>query len=206
MAVVRAVLAPVAKLAEKYGPAVLIVVHRRKTGGNIADDLALGSRAFTGIARSVWHLTRDSDDKGRRLLLPGKNNLVPEGTGLAFTIGGQPPAISWEREPVAMSADDALSVENGDEKKKPGPQPETRNQAVEWLRDLRSGGPMASKDIQAEAKEAGYAWRTVHRAKDDLEIKPYRQQFGSEWMWKLPSCECVPQSQEQEELGILASS
>ena len=57
------------KLAEKYGPAVLIVAHRRKTGGNIADDLALGSRAFTGIARSVWHLTRDSDDKSRRLLL-----------------------------------------------------------------------------------------------------------------------------------------
>jgi hypothetical protein len=203
---VRAVLAPVTKLAEKYGPAVLIVAHRRKTGGNIADDLALGSRAFTGIARSVWHLTRDSDDRSRRLLLPGKNNLAPEGTGLAFTICGQPPAISWEREPVAMSADDTLSVENGDEKKKPGPKPETRNQAVEWLRDLLRSGPTASKDIQAEAKEAGYAWRTSHRAKDDLGIKPYRQQFGGEWMWKLPSCECVPQSHEQEELGILASS
>jgi hypothetical protein len=95
---------------------------------------------------------------------------------------------------------------NGDEKKKPGPKPETRNQAVEWLRDLLRSGPMASKDIQVEAKEAGYAWRTVHRAKDDLAIKPYRQQFGSEWMWRLPSCECVPQSQEQGEPGILASS
>jgi hypothetical protein len=203
---VRAVLAPVVKLAEKYGPAVLIVAHRRKASGNIADDLALGSRAFTGIARSVWHLTHDGNDEDRRLLLPGKNNLAPKGTGLAFIICGQPPAISWEREPVAMSADDALSVENGDEKKKPGPKPETRDRAVEWLRDLLRSGPMASKDIQAEAKEAGYAWRTVHRAKDDLAIKPYRQQFGSEWMWKLPSCEHVPQSQEQEKSGILASS
>ncbi|OHB66229.1 MAG: hypothetical protein A2Y76_14005 [Planctomycetes bacterium RBG_13_60_9] len=184
---VRAVLAPVAKLAEKYGPAVLVVAHRRKSSGNIADDLALGSRAFTGIARAVWHLARDSEDKSRRLLLPGKNNLAPEGTGLAFTICGEPPAISWEREPVAMSADDALSVENGDERRKPGPKPETRNQAVEWLRDMLKTGPMAAGKIKDEAGEAGYAWRTVQRAKDDLGVKPYRDQFGGAWTWRLPS-------------------
>ncbi|MCL5281434.1 MAG: AAA family ATPase [Planctomycetes bacterium] len=184
---VRSVLAPVAKLAEKYGPAVLVVAHRRKSAGSIADDLALGSRAFTGIARAVWHLTRDSENKVRRLLLPGKNNLAPEGNGLAFTICGEPPAISWEREPVAMSADDALSVENGDEKKKPGPKSETRNKAAEWLRDVLKTGPMAAGKIKDEAGEAGYAWRTVQRAKDDLGIKPYRDQFGGAWMWRLPS-------------------
>jgi putative DNA primase/helicase len=183
---VRAVLAPVAKLAQAHGPAVLVVAHRRKTGGNIADDLALGSRAFTGIARSVWHLARDGDDKSRRLLLPGKNNLAPEGTGLAFTICGQPPAISWEREPVAMSADDALSVENGDEQKKPGPKPEARNKAAEWLRDVLKTGPMAAGKIKGEAEGAGYAWRTVQRARDDLDIKPYRDEFGGAWMWRLP--------------------
>ena len=85
---VRGVLAPVAMLAEKHGPAVLVVAHRRKSAGSIADDLALGSRAFTGIARAVWHLTRDPDDKARRLLLPGKNNLAREGDGLAFSISG----------------------------------------------------------------------------------------------------------------------
>lgn len=90
---VRGVLAPVARLAEKYGPAVLVVAHRRKGAGSIADDLALGSRAFTGIARAVWHLSRDSSDKGRRLLLPGKNNLAPEGSGLAFRIIDTPPVI-----------------------------------------------------------------------------------------------------------------
>ncbi len=183
---VRSVLAPVAKLAEKYGVAVVVVAHRRKGGGAIADDLALGSRAFTGIARSVWHLTHDSENKRRKLLLPGKNNLAPEGTGLAFTIGGEPPAISWEREPVVMSADDALAVENGNQKGKPGPEPQARNQAVEWLRDLLSSGPTTVATIKAEAKDAGYAWRTVHRAKDELGIKPYREQFGGAWTWKLP--------------------
>ena len=50
---VRGLLAPIAMLAEKHGPAVLVVAHRRKSAGSIADDLALGSRAFTAIARSV---------------------------------------------------------------------------------------------------------------------------------------------------------
>jgi len=184
---VRGVLAPVAKLAEKYGPAVLVVAHRRKSAGSIADDLALGSRAFTGIARAVWHLSRDPDDKTRRLLLPGKNNLAPEGEGLAFRIIGEPAAIAWERDPVALSADDALAVENGDgELRKPGPQAEARSHAAEWLLDLLKGGPMESAKIKDEATAAGYAWRTVHRAKDELGIRPYREQFGGPWMWKLP--------------------
>ncbi|HRQ74695.1 MAG TPA: AAA family ATPase [Phycisphaerales bacterium] len=109
---VRGILAPVAQLVERYGPAVLIVAHRRKSVGAIADDLAIGSRAFTGIARAVWHLTRDPNDKNRRLLLSGKNNLAPEGTGLAFDIGGIPAAISWESSPVTMCADDALAAES----------------------------------------------------------------------------------------------
>ncbi len=130
---VRSVLTPVAKLAEKYGVAVLVIAHRRKSGGSFADDLALGSRAFTGIARAVWHMTRDNSNKARRLLLPGKNNLGPEGGGLAFTICGEPPAIVWERDPVAMNADDALAAENDGGNRRPGPEPEARNQAVEWL-------------------------------------------------------------------------
>ena len=62
---VRSVLAPIALLAEKYGPAVLVLAHRRKSVGESADDSALGSRAFTGIARAVWHLSRDPENKTR---------------------------------------------------------------------------------------------------------------------------------------------
>jgi hypothetical protein len=184
---VRGVLAPVAKLAEKYGVAVVVVAHRRKSSGSFADDLALGSRAFTGIARAVWHLTRDGENKRRRLLLPGKNNLAPEGNGLAFTIAGDPPTIAWERDPVAMTADDALASENDTEKKKPGPEPRARDRAVEWLRDLLKDGPLASAKIQQEGKEAGYSPRTLHRAKDELGIKPCREQFGGAWIWRMPS-------------------
>jgi len=96
---VRSVLAPVAALAEKYAVAVLVVCHTRKGTSTSADDTAMGSRAFTGIARSVWHLSRDSEDQKRRLLLPGKSNIAPEQGGLAFSIGGEPASVRWEKDP-----------------------------------------------------------------------------------------------------------
>lgn len=203
---VRGVLAPVAKLAEKYGPAVLVVAHRRKSAGSIADDLVLGSRAFTGIARAVWHLSRDTDNKNRRLLLPGKNNLAPEGNGLAFAIVGDPAAVAWEHDPVAMSADDALAQENGfgGEDAKSGSQPEARSHAAEWLRELLKAGPREVAGIKHEAEAAGYAWRTLHRAKDELGIRPYRERFGGNWTWKLPDTP-APTCQPPGEKGNLAS-
>ena len=73
---VRGVLAPISALAEKYGPAVVIVAHTRKSSAKYADDTALGSRAFTGIVRTSWHLMADEKDAERKLFLPGKNNLA----------------------------------------------------------------------------------------------------------------------------------
>ena len=192
---VRSILAPVARLAERYGVALLIVAHRRKSSGSTADELAMGSRAFTGIARAVWHLSRDKDNKERRLFLPGKNNLAPEGTGLAFTIKGQPTgAIVWERDPVNMSADEALASEQGDGR--PGPEPEAREAAEEWLTELLTAGPMPTGDekrsdpgtIRAMAKEADFSWATVRRAADALGIRkgekcPYRNVYT----WRLPN-------------------
>lgn len=186
---VRSVLAPVAKLAEKYGPAVLVVAHRRKSAGSIADDLALGSRAFTAIARAVWHLSRDKDNKARRLLLPGKSNLAPEGNGLAFTILGDPAAVAWEHDPVAMSADDALAVEHGDggHDRKPGPEPEAQNQAADWLAgELADLQEHPVKELREAAKGAGLAWRTVQRASQRLKVKVHRASFGGGCVWRLP--------------------
>ena len=189
---VRSVLAPIAKLAEKYRAAVVVVAHRRKSSGSSADDLALGSRAFTGIARAVWHLSRDKENKVRRLLLPGKNNLVADGNGLAFTICGDPPVIVWEHDPVTMSADDALAIENGEKHGKPGPEPEAMTQAAEWLRgELADQSTHQVADLKQEAKAAGLNWRSVQRASAHLKVKVSRQGFGGPCTWQLPSATTI---------------
>ncbi len=205
---VRGVLAPIAMLAEKHGPAVLVVAHRRKSAGIIADDLALGSRAFTGIARAVWHLTRDNDNKARRLLLPGKNNLAREGDGLAFSIIGEPARISWERDPVAMSADDALAAESQAREQKPGPDAEAHDAASTWLAAALASGPRLAKDLIDEWKNGqGGSERTLKRAKQSVGVEAYRDEVPGPWWWRLPGNNAKP-SQEWKPgpLGILAES
>ena len=152
-----------------------------------ADDLAMGSRAFTGVARAVWHLTRDPNHPARRLLVSGKNNLAVEGQGLAFTIEGTPPAIRWEDGVVAMTANDALAAEDTGPSSQGRDKTPPRGRAVEWLRELLKDGPLSSTQVQNEAKNAGFAWRTVHRAKDELGICPMRDQFAGSWIWRLPA-------------------
>ncbi len=184
---VRGVLAPVAQLAAKYGPAVLVVAHRRKSAGYNADETALGSRAFTGIARAVWHLSRDTENKHRRLLLPGKNNLAPEGDGLAFIIAGNPPSILWERDAVAMSADEALAAENDGKDSGPGRPAEERDDAAEWLAaELADLAEHPVSDLRRDAKEAGIAWRTVQRAATNLRVLRERSGFAAGFIWRLP--------------------
>lgn len=178
---VRGVLAPIAALAERYGAAVLVVAHRRKSAGNSADDLALGSRAFTGIARAVWHLSRDPDNKNRRLFLPGKNNLAREGDGLAFFMIDDPPRIAWAVDPVGMHADDALAAEN----KKHGPQAAAREDATEWLSAALANGPRPAKEIEDEwVNGQGGSKATLKRAKQKIGVVSYRDQVPGPWTWR----------------------
>jgi hypothetical protein len=183
---VRGVLAPVAMLAEKYGPAVLVVAHRRKGGGGSADDAALGSRAFTGIARAVWHLSRDGENPRRRLLLAGKNNLAPEGDGLAFNIVGEPPAIEWEGAPVKMSADEAFAIQAGGDEQRPGPDPAALNEASEWLADALLPKPLSAAEVIKLGKAAGHAEKTIRRAKGKLGIAARKCGMTGGWVWEHP--------------------
>lgn len=186
---VRAVLAPVCHLAAQYGAAVVVVAHTRKAVAANADDMAMGSRAFTGLARSVLHLMIDPDDatKQRRLLLSGKNNLAERPAGLAFDIGqgeiDDRPCVRWIEGEVTITADEAVNREpqHDDEKRT------ERDEAIEWLRQTLADGPMPAKELQELAKEGeGIAKRTLDRAKKALSVKAYRPKNPGPWYWRLP--------------------
>lgn len=163
---------------------MLIVAHRRKSGGAAADDLALGSRAFTGIARATWHLVRDPKNKTRRLLLPGKNNLAREGDGLAFAIVGEPPRISWERDPVEMHADDALAEEQ--EQHSNGRNAAERQRAERLLAELLEDGPRLAAEATDELVNGhGLAKRTLARAREAVGVEAFRPTNPGPWWWRL---------------------
>ncbi|MEM6852845.1 MAG: AAA family ATPase [Planctomycetota bacterium] len=191
---VRGVLAPVARLAAEHDAALLVVAHNRKSSAAHADDTALGSRAFTGLARSVLHFMADPDappnTTPRRLLLPGKCNLSERAEGLAFDIGPgdtldaheKPrPCIHWHEGAVSITADEAVNREPA------GSEQQTeRDEAAEWLRATLNAGPRPSKEVIEEAREVeGISKRTLDRAKKEAGVETYRPENPGPWYWRL---------------------
>lgn len=198
---VRSVLTPIAKLAEEFGPAVLMVAHRRKSQSSFADDTALGSRAFTGIARSVWHLSRDTENRDRRLLLPGKSNVSAAQDGLAFTISGNPASVCWESGTVDMTADDALSAENAAQSKKPGPKTEALEEAITWLKNSLANGPREANALKDEWKNGqDGSEATLKRAKTKAKVQSFRDSVPGPWKWRLSN---RANPSKEKELGPL---
>lgn len=175
---VRGILGPLSDLAAKHGCAVLAITHLNKSKAGRALYRAMGSLAFIAAARASWLVARDPDLETRRLMLPIKNNLVPDPSGLAFEIvDGR---LEWSPDRVDVNPDTVLA-DDGEQT--------SRNRATEWLLDLLAPGPMPVSQIQAAAKVASIGWRTLERAKNELGVVSARTggcagQGG--WSWRLP--------------------
>jgi putative DNA primase/helicase len=184
---VHGLLVPLANLARQRNLAVLAVSHLRKQQG-AAIHRTMGSLAFVAAARAVWVIVKDPDDQRRRLLLPLKNNLAPDVTGLAYTIestdpdGSGPPVVCWSPEPVSATADLILA-------RRPRGRPDDeRQQAARWLRETLSAGPRLARDIKEEAEVNGFSQGTLRRAFRDVAGQAVREGFGpfGQWLWRLP--------------------
>ena len=106
---VRALLAPLAQLAERHRVAIVMVNHLSKGAGAKAIYRSMGSMGFIAAARAAWHFAKDPENEQRRLILPAKMNLAPNPTGLAYCI--EDGAVRWEADPVRMTADELLALE-----------------------------------------------------------------------------------------------
>lgn len=132
----------------------------------------------------------DADNNERRLLLHAKNNLAAPPQGLAFslqqTIVGEPgkgivaSRVDWERDPVTITANEALAAESGSAGHRPS------EEAESFLRELLADGPVPAKQVKADAEAAGLTWATVRRAKERLGIKPHKAGMDAGWVWSPP--------------------
>jgi hypothetical protein len=182
---VRAVLAPLAELAARYGAAVIAVSHLRKSEDGDAILRVTGSLAFVAAARAAYLITADPDTRDRRLFLPAKNNLASDMTGYAYRVEPywlQPPGIptcraAWEPDAVNISADEALSQSRAENPR--------LDDAMVWLGELLAGGPRAQTEVQKGARVAGHAWATVRRAAKEIGVAVAKDGFSGPWMWSL---------------------
>jgi hypothetical protein len=179
---VRAVLAPLAELAERTNTAIIALQHLNK-GGGPAIYRATGSLAFVAAARAVWVVAKSKADPSVRLVVPAKCNLAPDTQGMSYQVVESPdypgvPIIAWSREPVKATADDALADDKD----------ESKGEVDKWLAEMLADGRVRVKDLQRVAKDSGLNWRTVERAKARLNVDSRKEGFGggATWFWSLP--------------------
>jgi putative DNA primase/helicase len=183
----RSVLEPIGEMSSRLGVATLAVTHLNKNGGGGANNRVIGSIAFVATVRAAFIVARDPDDKERRLFLPTKNNLSPEGSGLGFRIGQVEttsgilaPMIIWDTIAVRMSAEEALAGSAD------GSSAPARDEAENFLRDILADGPVPAKKIKAEVREAELVWRTIRRAKEAIGVTVRKTGVDGGWEWSLP--------------------
>jgi hypothetical protein len=181
---IRAILTPLAAIAERYRVAVVGVLHLTKAAQRKLLLRAQGSIAFVAQARVVLAVGEDQEHPGRRFLAGVKNNLGPKAPTLAFRLSDA--GLKWDATPIEGTADSLLAQ---DELVSRTEQRE-RDDAKTFLRDLLRVGPVASKQVEADAKANGIAQRTLWRAKADLGILADRAKTvdgkTAAWFWRLP--------------------
>ena len=180
---VRGFLSPITKLAARCNVAVIAVMHLNKSRSNNPLSNVNGSVGYVAASRAAFVVTKDKEDESRRLVLPLKNNLGPDSSGVAYQIvvaKNGAPTIGWEPDPVNLTARDVLGVDSDDDEQS------AREQAADWLKEVLQDGRMKVSDLRAQATAAGYSWSTVQRAKMTLGIKPEKGGFQGQWYWEYP--------------------
>lgn len=195
---VRGVLAPLARLAEKYNLAVVCVTHLNKGSGDKVVNRAVGSIAFTAAARAVYIVGPDPDaeegDK-TKLFQAGKSNIAPPSQARSYNVeqvqviaDGVPmmaPRVVWGAR-KDMTPERMLRGKEGSDGRREG-----REKLASWLSTFLADGHWHPfEKIDEAAKRAGHdrSRSTFQRVMKEIGAEHRRPETvgesGSEW--KLP--------------------
>lgn len=157
----RDCMAPLVSIGEDIGTTSLIICHSNKRKGASGRDRIADSADLWDIARSVMMLGF-TEEQGVRYLSNEKNNYAPLQETILFTIDGdgqiKKVGTSWKRDrEYIQDADTARSA------------PKREDCKAFILKELNeAGGSMPTNDLDAKAKQAGYSFSSIKRAKQDL--------------------------------------
>jgi len=189
---VCAALDELARVAERYNLAIVMVAGLGREHAGLARPAALGGHALMSAARASWLAVPDARDPQRRLLLPAKNILAGQAQGLAYRIVDG--AVAWERGAVDVAADGVLL--SGRRRRKPGPPADKQAEAARWLLGRLSAGPayiggdsanVQSGTLRGELKAAGFSYATLRQAFAAVHAVSERCASTGRYRWRLAS-------------------
>lgn len=176
---VRGRLAPLVRLAQARGCAVLILQHLTKAPTLKALHRGQGSMDFVAAARSVLLLGKTPE--GQRGMVHIKSSLGSLGPALGYTIGRE--GFQWTGE-LEIEAGDLLGGDASPEERS------NLEEAADWLRHTleEEGGECLAGRLLQDADRAGIQKHTLRRARSKLGITNRKVGFGRDggWVWSLP--------------------
>ena len=190
---VRRGLQPLADLAASMRCAMLGITHFSKgTGGRDPVERLTGSLAFGALARVVLvaakHQEEGEDGRTVRLFIRAKSNIGPDDGGFEYDL--QQDALPSNSKIFASCVKWGAAVEGAarellataDATDDPDER-DALDDAKQFLRDLLADGAVPAKQVEADIRGAGYAIRTVTRAKKAVGATSYKE--GKNWFWKI---------------------
>jgi putative DNA primase/helicase len=175
--------------------AVLGISHFRK--GSKATDPAervIGSQAFVALARMVLIASKveDPDDpkNQKHIVARAKSNISPDDGGFEFHLeqsqvkaGIWAQGISWGGAITGSALallNDAEGVDSEINDRKSG-----NRDAMDFVREVLTGGQVAAKEVDRQAREAGFTKKQVWTAKTRLGVKSVKSAMAGGWVWSL---------------------
>ena len=192
---VRRALAPLARLAEERGVAVLVVRHLNKALAMKALYRGGGSIGISAAARAVLLAADAPDAEGEHVLAVVKSNLAALAPSLRYR------AIEDDNGAIAVEwcgtsdhrADTLLGVPASAEEQS------TVDEAADVLRTILADGPVSATDVRKQTREAGIADRTLDRAKRHLSVRSQKDSFTGGWQWCLAGHEEAEDRQDHQD-------
>lgn len=184
---VRALLSPLSELAAKHNLAIIAISHLNKAAGQDPLMRVSGSLAFVAAARAAFLVAQDPNNDERLMLLPMKNNIGNDKTGLAFSIesyqlesGIYTSRVVWEEDAVDIKAHEIMKPQDDPE------ETSALKEAIDFLKDELAYFPKTVSKLKKESNDYGLSWRTTLRAKTALKIVTNKSGMDGGWIWSLP--------------------
>lgn len=171
---VRPIMAKLARLAEKWHCAVVMIRHLNKGGAEKGLYRGLGSIDFAAACRSVLLVGHDKNNRDELAVIQVKCNIARIGKPIGYELREN--QFFWKD--TELTEGDILGARTVDGN--------ATTEAIEFLKELLNDEPMQAKDILKEAETNGIKKRPLYLAKKKLKIKSKREEFGKEWYWFKP--------------------
>ena len=181
---VRMGLSPLAKIAEKFGVAIILVTHYNKS--NTADSIQRvgGAMGMVGAVRVAWSFG-ENKLTGKMEMTPLKANIAPNTGGLEYQIVSEEVEINGQFISVGKIKFGDVTHANADASLKT-PDKEAYvplyKQCMDWLVEhLSDGEPRKKVDVYKSAETMGFGNAEMSVARPKLGQTIHYFQDGGDW-------------------------